>query len=84
MNKTNNESIASSDTESQKYLNDLININNSNKQTIENFKKFSILLDKIETSIKLRIKQNTNDLINIRNSIDSDIETFKTICTNTT
>lgn len=83
MNQLNHDFSSNSSTELQNHFNDLIEINNSNKQSIENFSRFSVLLDKIELSINLRAKQDIKDLIKIVDSINQDIEIFKTICTNT-
>lgn len=76
-------SISNSDIELEKYLDELMNINNSNKKNIDNFSKYFLLLDKIEKSIKIKVTQELNDLIEIKDSIDENIETFKKICINT-
>lgn len=73
----------STDSETIDFIKELENVNVENIQTIEKFKKFAILLDKIEISIKLKAKQNIKELQEIKNSIDEDIEIFKLICLNT-
>lgn len=76
--------ITTTNTDPQNYINELLNINSSNKNAIKNFSNFSILLDKIELKIKLTAKKDLEELIEIKNSIDENINIFKTICANTT
>ena len=71
------------DSETQQYLTELEKINISNKKAIETFTKFSLLLDKIEISIKIKTKQNIEELNDIKNTINQDIKIFKEICINT-